>query len=75
MMRCVSNPYSETTTKKYCDLFRDGKKGGKLETLRQTAKNQIYIFQTAKMSIIKTVQFNTVIRIIKSLELHFIMFF
>lgn len=25
--------------KKYCALFRDGEKGGKLETLRQTAKN------------------------------------
>lgn len=68
---------------KYCDLFRDGEKGGKLETLRQTAKNlkeQIYIYiriQTAKVSVFKTGQFNTVgkiLRIIKSLELHFIMF-
>lgn len=58
--------------KKNSDLFRDGKKGGELET--KTAKNlikpnilthiqiyiHIYIVQTAKMRIIRTGQFNTV---------------
>lgn len=54
--------------KKNSDLFRDGKKGGELET--KTAKNlikpnilmyiHIYIVQAAKMRIIRTGQFNTV---------------